>query len=63
MIWTVDFFLYKFQQWVRQMQMANANNQVGHQCYAARQAQIYLQLSQQAQDSFERTKGVERVAE
>ncbi|KAG2738524.1 hypothetical protein P692DRAFT_201873906 [Suillus brevipes Sb2] len=63
MIWTVDFFLYKFQQWVRQMQMANANNQVGHQCYAARQARIYLQLSQQAQDSFERTKGVERVAE
>jgi hypothetical protein len=63
MIWTVDFFLYKSQQWVHRMQMADANSQVGHRCYAARQARIYLRLSQQAQDSFERTKGVERVAE
>ncbi|KAG1841510.1 hypothetical protein F4604DRAFT_1598124 [Suillus subluteus] len=46
MIWTVDFFLHKSQRWV------------GHWCYAARQAQIYLRLLQQAQDSFERTKGI-----
>ncbi|KAG2070119.1 hypothetical protein BDR04DRAFT_1019726, partial [Suillus decipiens] len=38
MTWTVDFFIHKSQQWVHQMQEANANNMVGHQCYAARQA-------------------------
>ncbi|KAG1838770.1 hypothetical protein F4604DRAFT_1600060, partial [Suillus subluteus] len=63
MIWAVDFFIHKSQQWVSQMQEADANQQVGHWCYAARQARIYLRLSQQAQDSFERAKGVVRVAE
>ncbi|KAG1866108.1 hypothetical protein F4604DRAFT_1585594 [Suillus subluteus] len=63
MIWTVDFFLHKSQQWVGRMQEADANQKVGHRCYAARQARIYLRLSQQAQDSFERTKGMARVAE
>ncbi|KAG1767881.1 hypothetical protein EV702DRAFT_979832 [Suillus placidus] len=63
MIWTVNFFIHKSQQWVGRMQEADANNKVGHCCYAARQARIYLRLSQQAQDSFERTKGVPGVAE
>ncbi|KAG1866913.1 hypothetical protein F4604DRAFT_1585226 [Suillus subluteus] len=63
MIWMVNFFIHKSQQWVGQMQEADANKKVGHRCYVARQAQIYLRLSQQAQDSFERTKGMVRVAE
>ncbi|KAG1855363.1 hypothetical protein DFJ58DRAFT_841154 [Suillus subalutaceus] len=63
MIWVVDFFLHKSQRWVGRMQEADANQKVGHWCYAVHQAQIYLQLSQQAQDSFERTKGMARVAE
>jgi hypothetical protein len=42
MIWTIEFFIHKSQQWDGQMQEANANNMVGHHCYAARQAQIYL---------------------
>lgn len=63
MMWTVDFFIHKSQQWVGRMQEADADLKVGHRCYAARQAQIYLRLSQQAQDSFERTKGMLRVAE
>ncbi|KAG2082111.1 hypothetical protein BD769DRAFT_1376635, partial [Suillus cothurnatus] len=45
MIWTIEFFIHKSQQWVGRMQEANANNMVRHRCYAARQAQIYLQLS------------------
>ncbi|KAG1852524.1 hypothetical protein F4604DRAFT_1591989, partial [Suillus subluteus] len=63
MTWTVQFFIHKSQQWVGRMQEADANNLVGHCCYAARQAQIYLRLSQHAQDSFERTKGVAVVVE
>ncbi|KAG2139258.1 hypothetical protein DEU56DRAFT_755571 [Suillus clintonianus] len=63
MTWTVEFFIHKSEQWVGRMQEADANNMIGHRCYAARQAQIYLRLSQHAQDSFERTKGVAQVAE
>ncbi|KAG1801762.1 hypothetical protein EV424DRAFT_1331674, partial [Suillus variegatus] len=63
MIWTVGFFSHKSRQWVGRMQEADATNMVGHSCYAARQARIYLRLSQHAQDKFERTKGVAAVAE
>ncbi|KAG1787530.1 uncharacterized protein HD556DRAFT_1312716 [Suillus plorans] len=58
MIWTVEFFIHKSQQWVGRMQQADATHMVGHSCYAARQAQIYLRLSQHAQNSFDRTKGL-----
>ncbi|KAG2126371.1 uncharacterized protein EDB93DRAFT_1097115, partial [Suillus bovinus] len=56
MAWTVNFLTYKSQQWIRQIQKANANDMASHRCHATRQAQIYVQLSQQAQNSFERTK-------
>ncbi|KAG0692659.1 hypothetical protein DFH29DRAFT_817286 [Suillus ampliporus] len=57
MTWTVQFFIHKSQQWE-----ADANEMVGHRCYAVHQARIYLRLSQHAQDSFERTKGVAVLA-
>ncbi|KAG0692450.1 hypothetical protein DFH29DRAFT_817547 [Suillus ampliporus] len=63
MTWTVQFFIHKSQQWVSRMQEADVNEMVGHRCYAAHQAWIYLRLSQHAQDSFERTKGVAVLAE
>ncbi|KAG2087515.1 uncharacterized protein F5147DRAFT_588077, partial [Suillus discolor] len=63
MTWTVAFFIYKSQQWVGRMEEADTEHTVGHRCYAARQAQIYLRLSQHAEDSFERTKGLATVAE
>ncbi|KAG2116993.1 uncharacterized protein F5147DRAFT_768380 [Suillus discolor] len=63
MTWMVEFFLHKSQQWVGRMQEADVQRTVGHRCYAAHQAQMYLQLSQHAQDSFERMKGVAAVVE
>ncbi|KAG1787560.1 uncharacterized protein HD556DRAFT_1246669, partial [Suillus plorans] len=63
MTWMVEFFLHKSQQWVGRMQEADVQCTVGHWCYAACQAQMYLRLSQHAQDSFERTKGVAAVVE
>ncbi|KAG1795244.1 uncharacterized protein BJ212DRAFT_1291427, partial [Suillus subaureus] len=62
MTWMVKFFLHKSNQWVGQMHEAEANEMVSHWCYAAWQAQIYLRLSQNAQDGFERIKGVAVVA-
>ncbi|KAG1844901.1 hypothetical protein C8R48DRAFT_678323 [Suillus tomentosus] len=61
--WTIAFFMHKSQEWVRRMQEANAKEITGHRCYAARQAQMYLRLSQHVEDSFDRTKGVAEVAE
>ncbi|KAG1889745.1 uncharacterized protein F5891DRAFT_965205, partial [Suillus fuscotomentosus] len=63
MIWAVGFFIHKSQQWLGRMQAANGTQTVRHHCYAARQAQIYLRLSQHSQDSFDRTKGVAEVVE
>ncbi|KAG1726509.1 uncharacterized protein EDB91DRAFT_1061574, partial [Suillus paluster] len=63
MIWMVEFFIHKSQQWVGCLQEANANDMVRHRCYAVHQAWMYLRLSQHAQDSFERTKGVGVVVE
>jgi hypothetical protein len=63
MTWTIAFFMHKSQEWVRRMQEANAKEITGHRCYAARQAQMYLRLSQHVEDSFDRTKGVAEVAE
>ncbi|KAG2747992.1 hypothetical protein P692DRAFT_20735142, partial [Suillus brevipes Sb2] len=46
MVWMVDFFIHKFQLWVSRMQEADANQMVGHWCYVACQARIYLRLLQ-----------------
>ncbi|KAG1837246.1 hypothetical protein C8R48DRAFT_622949 [Suillus tomentosus] len=45
MTWTVALFIYKSQQWVGRMEETDTEHMVGHRCYAARQAQIYLRLS------------------
>lgn len=67
MDWTVSYFFYKEEQWNIRKKAAAANMsdidgdanvypREGYKCYAARQAQVYHQLGQHAQSSFQQLK-------
>ncbi|KAJ8584916.1 hypothetical protein M405DRAFT_746190 [Rhizopogon salebrosus TDB-379] len=54
MDWTYNFFIFKSTQWDARAQKAKAENQQGHGCYAARQAQVYCTLAEHAEESFKK---------
>ena len=52
MQWCIDFFHHKAKEWLCHMETAASAGKTGHECYAARQSQIYHQLAAHAEDSF-----------
>ena len=56
MDWTYNFFVFKRKQWDTRSQKAKGEGQVGHACYAARQAHVYSTLAEHAADSFKKIK-------
>jgi hypothetical protein len=52
MQWCIDFFYHKAKEWLCHTETAASAGKTGHECYAARQSQIYNQLAAHAEDSF-----------
>jgi hypothetical protein len=58
MDWTENFFLYKAEQWLARMAVADQQHKWGHKAYAAKQANMYRSMALKALEAFQKAKGV-----